>query len=319
MSAKEKETAAKEQAPPLPKEFSRDLRSFLHFISLEKGLSENTRIAYQIDITRYLQFISERGIGKVKDVTPEDVQKFVRVLAMAELAPASVARTLASIRGFHKFIANDNAGGGVNADPTEHIDPPKRKRTLPSVLSIQEIDAMFAQPDLKTDLGVRDRTILETMYATGMRVSETVNFKQSDILFDAGIVRIFGKGSKERIVPLGRSAQEWIKRYQTDVRWKLAGHKQTGDVLFLNARGQKLSRVAIWKMIKHYALTAGITTEVHPHTLRHSFATHLLEGGADLRAVQEMLGHADISTTQIYTHVDREYLKEVHRTFHPRG
>ena len=295
------------------------MRAFLHYINLEKGLSPNTRGAYAMDIARYLRFMSASGVDGVGGITSVHIHTFLRALAGVELAPASVARTLATIRGFHKFLQGDAPTGTALNNPAENIEPPKQRRTLPTVLSIPEIDALLASPDSTTDLGIRDRAILETMYATGVRVSELVSMKQSDVLFEQEIIRVFGKGSKERIVPIGTSARKWILTYQTNVRFKLAGHKQTGNVLFLNARGGKLSRVAIWEMIKKYSSLAGISSETHPHTLRHSFATHLLEGGADLRAVQEMLGHADISTTQIYTHVDREYLKEVHKTFHPRG
>jgi len=195
----------------------------------------------------------------------------------------------------------------------------KMSRTLPDVLSQDEIDALLRQPNVAEDLGKRDRAILETMYATGMRVSELITLKQSGLHAEEQFVRVFGKGSKERLIPIGRSALHWINLYIQTVRGKLSRHGSGQDALFLNSRGTPMSRMSIWNIVRANALKSGIRKAVHPHTFRHSFATHLLEGGADLRAVQEMLGHSDISTTQIYTHVDREYLKEVHRTFHPRG
>jgi integrase/recombinase XerD len=207
----------------------------------------------------------------------------------------------------------------VNDDPTQIIDSPKQGKYLPEVLSIQEVDEILKQPDTSRRLGIRDRAMLETLYAAGIRVSELVNLNQSNLRIEDGLMLVYGKGSKERLVPIGRSARKWIEEYQKQTRVHLAKTGKSLDVLFLNVRGTKLTRDMIRKLVEKYSLAAGIGKKVHPHTFRHSFATHLLEGGADLRAVQEMLGHADISTTQIYTHIDREYLKEVHRTFHPRG
>ena len=204
-------------------------------------------------------------------------------------------------------------------DPTQIIDSPKQEKNLPDVLNIFEVDEILKQPDTSNRLGIRDRAMLETLYATGIRVSELVNLKQSNLMIEDGLILVYGKGSKERLVPIGRSARQWIEEYQKQSRVHLAKAGKSQDVLFLNVRGTKLTRDMIRKLVEKYSLAAGIGKKVHPHTFRHSFATHLLEGGADLRAVQEMLGHADISTTQIYTHIDREYLKEVHRTFHPRG
>jgi integrase/recombinase XerD len=191
-------------------------------------------------------------------------------------------------------------------------------RKLPEVLTQDEVFNLLEQPDISEPLGIRDRALLETMYATGIRVSELINLKQGNILFDIEVVRIFGKGSKERIVPIGKIALKWIKKYQLEVRPRLS-RGNSRDILFLNRFGRKLTRMSIWNIVRKYADMAGIKKEVHPHTLRHSFATHLLEGGADLRAVQEMLGHSNIATTQIYTHIDREFLKEVHRLYHPRA
>jgi integrase/recombinase XerD len=230
----------------------------------------------------------------------------------------SISRNFSSIKGFHEFLISE---GITEHDPLANFDRPKLSKRLPSVLSIEEIDLILAQPDMESHYGIRDRAILEMMYATGLRVSEVVTIRNSNsnLLFDSGLIRVFGKGSKERVVPIGQSAIEYINLYLRESRIILRSKKNSTDVLFLNHHGKKLSRASIWEMIKKYSKSADINKNVHPHTFRHSFATHLLEGGADLRAVQEMLGHSDISTTQIYTHIDREYLKEVHKSFHPRG
>jgi integrase/recombinase XerD len=216
---------------------------------------------------------------------------------------------------FYRFLQSEKI---VTSDPTTEIEIPKRIQKLPIYLEIEEIRRLLSQPDLSEQKGIRDRAILEFLYATGVRVSELIQVSQTDIMQDEKFARVLGKGSKERLVPIGDTALAFIAAYQQTVRVNLAKKRLAGDILFLNMRGQPMSRVAVWKLIKAYVLQANIQKEVSPHTLRHSFATHLLEGGADLRSVQEMLGHADISTTQIYTHLDREYLKEVIQTFHPR-
>jgi integrase/recombinase XerD len=244
------------------------------------------------------------------------VSQFIRLLHEQHLAPRSIARTMSAVKGFHRFLSGEDI---VSNDPTQNIESLKRTKSLPEVLSVSEIDQILERPDCARPLGIRDRAILETLYATGMRVSELVQLKQSNLMFDEELILVFGKGSKERLVPVGTSARHWISQYQKKGRAVYSRKGKSFDILFLNARGTRMTRQAIWDIIRRYARAAGIKKEVHPHTFRHSFATHLLEGGADLRAVQEMLGHADISTTQIYTHIDREYLKEVHRTFHPRG
>jgi integrase/recombinase XerD len=292
------------------------LRSYLHYLALEKNASKNTIASYTLDLTRYLQVIDEGRVKSGDDITTKQVSGYLALLRSIGLSARSVSRNLSSVKMFHKFLLGEGLATG---DPTQNIDAPKRTRALPDVLSLAEIDSILKQPDTGKPLGVRDRAILETLYATGMRVSELTTLKQSNILKEEGIVRVYGKGSKERLIPIGRSALEWIGRYSGEVRSKLARAGKGQDVVFLNARGMGLSRMTMWKIVRTYTRAAGITKDVHPHTFRHSFATHLLEGGADLRAVQEMLGHSDIATTQIYTHIDREYLKEVHRTFHPRG
>ncbi len=301
---------AQEAARPNPL-----LEQFVAHLSVERGLSGNTLDAYRRDLTRYLRFLEETGTNDVKRAREADVSALVRTLDEAGLEPASISRNLSAVKTFHRFLASE---GLMTEDPAERVIPPRLRRGLPAVLNIFEVERLLEQPDLTTSLGIRDRAMLEALYALGLRVSELVALRMPDLLLDAEIVRVIGKGDKERVVPIGAEATEHILYYLRNVRPELA-KPHSGDALFLNWRGGKLSRMAVWKMLKGYAARAGIQKEVSPHTLRHSFATHLLEGGADLRAVQEMLGHADISTTQIYTHLDREYLKEVHRTFHPRG
>jgi integrase/recombinase XerD len=297
-------------------ELDRRIRQYFDFLRLEKGVTSHTLHSYQFDLAKYRAFLLKHNITTPILITQEDIGDFLRDLARRSLSPRSVARILSAVRGFHRFLI----GEGIHPDdPTEDIGAPKRPRVLPEVLSVAEIDSILKQPDIGKRLGIRDRAILEVLYATGIRVSELIDLRQANLLFDDDLILVFGKGRKERLVPIGRSAIQWVTRYQKETRIHLAKAGRSHDVLFLNFRGGKLSRAAIRNLVAKYAKAAGIKKEVHPHTFRHSFATHLLEGGADLRAVQEMLGHADISTTQIYTHIDREYLKEVHRTFHPRG
>jgi integrase/recombinase XerD len=292
------------------------LRSYLHFLRLEKNAAPNTIRSYTLDLTRYLGFLEKQGVKNIGDVRERDITAYVSMLGKTGLSARSVSRSLSAIKMFHKFIAGEQL---APTDPARLVDSPKLSRTLPDVLNPDEVDAILKQPDTASDLGLRDRAILETMYATGMRVSELVGLKKSAVDPEGGFVRVFGKGSKERVVPIGRSALRWMREYLEKVRGKLSRGGSGLDVLFLNARGKPMSRMAVWNIVRANTVQSGVNKDVHPHTLRHSFATHLLEGGADLRAVQEMLGHSDIATTQIYTHIDREYLKEVHRTFHPRG
>lgn len=292
------------------------LRSYIHFLELEKNASKNTIVSYQRDIARYIDVMDGKRIAFPEGVKPQHVSEFLGMLNDTGLSPRSISRNLSSIKMFHKFLVAEEI---TKNDPAQQAEPPKRSKLLPDVLSQNEIDLILQQPNVTELLGIRDKAILETMYATGMRVTEITTLRQSSIFKEDGIVRVFGKGSKERLVPIGRSALEWIAKYSNDVRSRISKKGKGQDVLFLNARGGPMSRMAIWNIVQTYTKKSGIQKDVHPHTFRHSFATHLLEGGADLRAVQEMLGHSDISTTQIYTHIDREYLKEVHRTFHPRG
>jgi integrase/recombinase XerD len=293
---------------------------YLHFLELEKNASRNTIASYKLDISRYLVFLESAHVRDLNNVTDRHTSRFLGSLRDAGLSPRSVTRAFSAIKGFHKFLIGDKV---TTSNPTDSIDAPKLARTLPDVLTQEEVAAILSQPAAserdKKNLWVRDKAILETLYATGIRVSELTALKQSHILEHESIIRVFGKGSKERIVPIGKSALRWIDRYTTECRPFLQRRERSREALFLNVRGTPMTRMAIWNIVHTYTIRARITKEVHPHTFRHSFATHLLEGGADLRAVQEMLGHSDISTTQIYTHIDREYLKEVHRTFHPRG
>ncbi len=288
---------------------------FINFIRIEKGLSDHTARAYSFDLMHYLEFLESQKISDFSDVSIQTVLKFVFYLNDLGYAPASLAQMISALRSFHEFLVDE---GKTESDPTENLDSPKLRRKIPVVLTPQEISAILDQPDIHTPLGLRDRAMIEFGYATGVRVSELIQIKQKDIFFDVDFVRVFGKGSKERVIPFGKISKKYVQMYQQTVRSKLYRVGISGDILFLSRNGRPLTRMAYFVILKKYAQMAGISKNVSPHTLRHSFATHLLEGGADLRAVQVLLGHADISTTQIYTHLDRDYLKEVHRTFHPR-
>ena len=290
-------------------------RRFLDFVRLERGLAEHTVEAYRRDLDRYLMLLTAQGACGVGDASQADVLALLRLLGDLGLEASSVARNLTAVRMYHRFL---QAEGLAKRDPTEHLNPPRPGRKLPVVLNIFEVERLMAEPDWETPLGLRDRALLEVLYGAGLRVSELTGLERSHMLFSLEVVRVVGKGSRERVVPIGSESEVWVTRYLEQVRPELT-RPGSEDVVFLNWRGGRLSRMGVWKLLRQYVRKAGIEKRVSPHTLRHSFATHLLEGGADLRAVQEMLGHVDIATTQIYTHVDREYLKEVHRTFHPRA
>lgn len=300
----------------LTKEILRELNQFIQFISLEKGLSDNTKMSYKHDLKQFAEFLSSKSILNFTNAVPQNVSDFLQLLDDIGLSVTSRSRYLSSIRMLYKYLFSS---GITDKNITDVIDLPKTSRKLPDTLTIEDINNILEQPDTNKPAGIRDRAILETLYACGLRVSELCNLKQRDVISEAEIVRVFGKGSKERIVPIGNSALKWITEYIKKARHLFIKKSDTDDILFLNQRGSKLSRMSIWKLLDISARAAEINVHVHPHMLRHSFATHLLEGGADLRAVQEMLGHSDISTTQIYTHLDRDYIKEVHKTFHPRG
>ncbi len=300
----------------LPKTLSRHLYQFIHYIALEKGLSDNTKNSYEHDLLCFSEFLQTQNISKFSNVKTKNITDFLNELSDLGLSATTRSRYLSAIRGLFKFLY---ANGETENDISELVELPKSRRKLPDTLSVDDINKILEQPDISDRAGIRDRAILETFYGCGLRVSELINLKQRNIIFDAEIVRVLGKGSKERIVPIGSSALRWIEEYRKKVRPVFNKKADAQDVLFLNQRGSSLSRMGIWKIVEKYTNLAGLNVKVHPHMFRHSFATHLLEGGADLRAVQEMLGHADISTTQIYTHLDRDYIKEVHKSFHPRG
>lgn len=291
------------------------MEPFLDYLTFERGLSARTLEAYQSDLGKLLRFLEERKVADPEDITTRDLREFIFHLKGRELAPATIRRSISSVKGYFSFLLEE---GILEQDPSEGLEAPRVGRKLPDVLGVEEVARILEAPDPDHPMYWRDRSILETLYATGMRVSEMVDLKLTELDLEEGICTVFGKGSKERIVPLGRPAQRALERYLRQLRPRLDRGKGRGAV-FLNQRGEPLSRVAIWNLVRKNAERGGIIQDVSPHTFRHSFATHLLEGGADLAAVQELLGHADISTTQIYTHVDREYLREVHRSFHPRG
>ena len=298
-----------------PSAVRRHLDQFLDYIAVEKGLAENTLQAYRGDLARYLCYLEERGIHNMEKADQSHVLDLLYQLRACGLHSSSMARNLSAIKTFHRYLLSE---GITSSDPTEYLESPKLSKTLPTVLNATEVERLLDQPDLGTPLGIRDKAILEFLYATGVRVTELIDMVREDLLFEMDMVRVYGKGMRERMVPVGRQAIYAVRLYLREVRSQIAG-AHAGDILFLNWRGRPMSRMGIWKILRGYAIKAGIPKKVSPHTLRHTFATHLLEGGAGLRDVQEMLGHADISTTQIYTHVDREYLKDVHRKYHPRG
>ena len=288
---------------------------FDDFLALEQGASVQTSRAYKQDIARFVAYAYVKGAKSPLDVSARILREFVYHLKDLGLSGSSIRRNVSAVRTYFKFLL---AEGHVVRDPSERLETPKKWRTLPEVLGVDEIEKLLAAPSLDEPLAFRDRAMLELAYGAGLRVSEWISLAVRDVMLQDHLVRVFGKGAKERLVPIGRRAIGAIAIYLRELRPTLEKGEGKG-ILFLNARGQPLSRMGAWKILRKYVEQAGITKPVSPHTLRHSFATHLLEGGADLRAVQEMLGHVDISTTQIYTHVDREYLRTVHKQFHPRA
>lgn len=291
------------------------LARFTDYVALEQGLSPRTIEAYQRDLARFAEFAAAKAAASPPDISARLLREYVYHLKDLGLSPASIRRNVSAIRTYFRFLTGD---GIVVRDPSERLETPKRWRSLPEVLSVDEVKQILASPTLDDTLVFRDRAMLELAYGAGLRVSEWITLGVRDLLLEDGLVRVFGKGSKERLVPIGRSAIGALAVYLRELRPRLEQGEGKG-VLFLNARGRPLTRMGAWKILRIHVDRAGITKHVSPHTLRHSFATHLLEGGADLRAVQEMLGHVDIATTQIYTHVDREYLRQVHRSYHPRA
>ncbi len=291
-------------------------RLYKSFLNFEQNLSVNSIEAYLNDVRRYLDFLNAAGIKNPRNAAPAHVHQFIQILTKMGLSATSLARNLSAIRGFYRFLIGENM---CENDPTSNIDRPKIPRHLPSVLTFDEVQRILNAVDDRNILGLRNRAMFETIYASGLRISELLTLPVAHVYFEQNILRIFGKGRKERLVPISDSALEWVKSYIDRSRPTLDKHKQSNGILFLNARGRPMSRMGFWKILREYTEVAGIKKKIHPHTFRHSFATHLLENGADLRAVQEMLGHADISTTQIYTHLDRSYIQQEYKTYHPRS
>jgi integrase/recombinase XerD len=300
-----------------PGQIDRDfqLEPFRDYLALEAGHSANTVEAYLRDLRRLGEFAATKGLRAPAQITRTHLRDFVYLLKDLGLSPATIRREVSAVRTYFGFLIGE---GRVEQDPSDRLESPQRWRRLPETLSVKEVEALLAAPSVDEPLAWRDRAFLELAYGAGLRVSELCGLEITGLLLEEGLVRVFGKGGKERLVPIGRGVIGAVSTYLHTLRPRLDRGKSGGRVL-LNVRGEPLSRVGAWGIVKRCARRAGIAKRVTPHTLRHSFATHLLEGGADLRAVQEMLGHADLSTTQIYTHVDREYLRSVHKRFHPRA
>lgn len=290
-------------------------KSYKAYLQLEKSLSDNSVEAYMRDLEKLTQYLqAENNMKTPADIVLKDLQQFIQGIAKMGINATSQARVISGIKSFFKYCLIENI---IIKDPSVLLEAPKLKRALPDVLSFDEIEKIIAAIDMSTPDGTRNRAILETMYSCGLRVSETVNLKLSNLYLDIGFVRVIGKGDKERLVPVGNDAIKHIKIYKENIRNHITPKKNNEDIVFLNRFGSGLSRVMIFYIIKDLAKKAGITKIISPHTFRHSFATHLVEGGADLRAVQEMLGHESITTTEIYTHLDRDYLRSTLNQFHP--
>lgn len=282
---------------------------------MERGLSESTLVAYGRDLGKLARFAEERGKALL-DLRQGDLTEFIARLREQGLGPRSQARAMFAIRGLYRYGVRE---GLLEADPMENLRAPRAFRALPRYLTPKQVETLLDAPDIARPLGLRDRAILEVMYATGLRASEVIGLRTDNVDMDLGIVRVFGKGRKERLVPLGRVARDWIRRYLEETRGRLTKGKPPAPTLFVNHRGRPLSRMGLWGIVRRHAVTAGVERTLTPHVLRHSFASHLLERGADLRSLQAMLGHADISTTQIYTHVTRERLRQLYDQYHPRA
>lgn len=294
------------------------LKDYLRFLKLEKGLSENSVVSYENDLKRYLHFVTEvLKISDLSGVTLDHIEQYLEELVAMELAVSSISRNISSIRGFHEFAVVE---GWCKANPAELLELPRQAKKLPQVLDQHEVVQMLESPDRSTIPGLRDAAILETLYASGMRVSELTGLEMNRLHLEIGFITVVGKGNKERLVPVGRTAIQVLEEYIETARPQLyASNEKAQNAVFLNQRGGPLTRMSVWNIVQKAAKDAGIEKKAYPHAFRHSFATHLLEGGAGLREVQEMLGHVSILTTEIYTHIDRSFLREVHTTFHPRG
>ncbi|MFB7155508.1 site-specific tyrosine recombinase XerD [Lysinibacillus sp. NPDC056232] len=298
-------------------EFQYAIEDYIHFIQVERQLSDNTLASYRRDLDNYVNFLREvEGMSDFRKVERTTILRHLEQLRMQGKTSRTVARHISSIRSFHQFLLREKR---AETDPTVHLEMPIIEQKLPNVLSIEEIEALLAAPNRSKPQGIRDVAMLELLYGSGMRISELIALDLADIHLTMGFVRVFGKGGKERIIPLGKSALSALSTYLDGARSQLQGKYPKTEAFFINQRGKRLTRQGCWKLMKEHALKAGIQHELTPHTLRHSFATHLVENGADLRAVQEMLGHADISTTQIYTHISKSRLSEVYKQFHPRA
>ncbi len=291
------------------------VKGFLDSLSIEKGLSKNTLLSYGRDLKGYAAFLRKKRIEPISKVNRQDITDFLLHEKDRGLDPASVARALVSIRMFHRFLVDE---GKLSENVTDVLESPKPWKKLPQCLTLPEVEKLLKEPNARRAQGIRDQAILELMYATGLRATEVTTLKLSSINFQDGIVRIMGKGSKERIVPMGRKSRESVRRYMAQTRPEWTAQGCSAEALFVTRQGRPMSRQSIWAILKKYAKSSGIRKKIFPHILRHSFATHLLENGADLRVVQELLGHADIVTTQIYTHLDKSRLKGIHQQFHPR-
>lgn len=291
------------------------LIKYIEFLSVERGLSKNTINSYRRDLKSYIGYLKMQRINDINCITRTVIVSYLILMQKKGKASSSISRACAAIKSFHHFLVMERL---AERDPTINLDAPKLEHRLPRVLTLDEVEQLLNQPDISTVWGIRDKTMLELLYATGIRVSELIIIKVEDINIEMGYLRCFGKGARERIVPIGSVAIKYLEKYINDVR-PLLLKKQDEKILFLNHLGKGLTRQGFWKIIRKYAQKAGILKNITPHTLRHSFATHLLENGADLRSVQEMLGHADISTTQIYTHITKSRIKEVYDRTHPRA
>ncbi|HDQ03011.1 MAG TPA: site-specific tyrosine recombinase XerD [Deltaproteobacteria bacterium] len=291
------------------------LEKYLNYLLIERGLAQNTLEAYGRDLRRFLEFVRQRGLTNLSEVKPEIITEYLIKVKSEGMSANSMNRQLAALRGFYKYLLMEKE---AEQTPLANIELAKVWMRLPDTLSREEMKIILAQPGGQSPAALRDTAMLEILYATGIRVSELVNLTMSSINWQVGFLTVMGKGGKERIVPIGKTAYDCTKLYTDKARSQLMGRKKT-EILFLNRFGNKFTRQGFWKMVIRYSQKAGLKKKVHPHTFRHSFASHLLEGGADLRTVQVMLGHADISTTQIYTHITRDRLKEIHRKYHPRG
>ena len=292
------------------------IESFLNYLIVECGLSDNTIKGYKGDLRNFSNYLQDEGIKQFQDLRAKMIVSFIEKEKQRGLSENSISRSLVTIKMLYKYMIME---GKISANPMSSVNTLKLQKHLPEVLHYKTVEKILRAPDCNDKLGIRDKAILELMYATGARVSEVASIKASWINFDYGYIRCQGKGSKQRIVPMGAEASKSIRRYLQEVRPLLVKMEADEPLLFLSRTGKKLRRENIWSIVKKYAIKAGIRSNISPHTLRHSFATHLLEGGADLRSVQEMLGHSNISTTQIYTHIDRKYLKSIHQKFHPRA